>query len=332
MNGKFRALNIEEKNGSFVRNIIEKNITDLPDNEVLINVKYSSLNYKDALSASGHKGITKNFPHTPGIDAAGIVKSSKNKLFKEGDKVLITGYDLGMNTAGGFAEYINVPSSWVVKLPDNLSLKESMIYGTAGFTAALSLYKIEKITERNKEEEFLVTGATGGVGSLSIALLKKAGYKNIFASTGKIDKKDFLHKIGADKIISREDINIKSEKFLLQKKWANAIDTVGGNTLSSLIKSTRYGGTIAACGLTGTFNFDVSVYPFILRGINLIGIASAECKMETRLKIWNKLSSEWKVDLSSLVNDEISLDQLNEKIDLILKGKITGRVIINLEK
>ena len=333
-NSGFNAFIIKETDGKFIRAIEKKPLNKLPESEVLIKVSYSSLNYKDALSSIGHRGITKKYPHTPGIDAAGMVVSSKSKYYSSGDKVIVTGYDLGMNTPGGFAEYISVPANWIVKLPPNLSLKESMIIGTAGFTAALALDKLQQIGLKSFEDEILITGATGSLGSLAVSILSRAGYKNIVAATGKIVQSDFLKKLGAKQIIDRnnDEIDDKSNKPMLSSRWAGVIDSVGGNILATAIKSVKYGGGVAACGLTKSFNFNTTVYPFILRSVNLIGIDSAACPMETRLKIWEKLSGEWKINTLNYMYEEISLKELGQKIDLMLEGKNMGRVIINLEK
>lgn len=327
MNITFKALVVGEDNGKFIRKVIERNIDDLPAGSVLINVKYSSLNYKDALSAIGNKGVTRKYPHTPGIDAAGIVIESSSNKVKAGDEVLVTGYDLGMNTSGGFAEYIRIPSDWVIKLPLQLSLKESMIYGTAGFTAGLSLYKLEQCSEEKINGEVLVTGATGGVGSLAVAILAKSGYQ-VVASTGKKDKTEFLKRIGAKEIISREEVDDKSGKALLNRKWKAAVDTVGSNILATVIKQMDYRCSIAACGNTYSPELHTTVFPFILRGVNLLGINSAETPMNLRQKIWQKLANEWKPDCLNDIYSECSLEQLSDKIDLILQGKITGRVIV----
>lgn len=329
MNKGFKALVVSEENGKFIRIVAERKIDDLPAGDVLINVKYSSLNYKDALSATGNKGVTRKYPHTPGIDAAGIVAASSSYKFKAGDEVLVTGYDLGMNTSGGFAEYIRVPVEWIVKLPQGLTLKESMIYGTAGFTAALSLYKLQQCSEEKITGEVLVTGATGGVGSLAVALLSKNDY-DVVASTGKKDKADFMKKLGAKEVINREDVDDKSGKPLLTRRWKAAVDTVGGNILATVIKQMDYRSSVAACGNTYSPELNTTVFPFILRGVNLLGINSAETPMDLRLKIWHKLASEWKPDCLDEIYTECSLEQLNEKIDLILQGKITGRVVIKI--
>ncbi len=326
---KFKAMIVKEIDGKFIREIEEKIFDELPEGDVLIHVKYSSLNYKDGLSATGNKGVTRKYPHTPGIDAAGVVEESSVKDFQIGDEVVVTGFDLGMNTSGGFSQYIRVPKDWVVKLPKGLALKESMIYGTAGYTAGLGLEKLESNGLTQSSSEVLVTGATGGVGSLAVAILSKAGY-NVAAATGKADKENFLKSLGAKTILKREEVDNSSTKALLDTKWEGVIDTVGGNILATAIRSTKYNCSVAACGLTQSPILNSTVYPFILRGVNLLGIDSAHCEMELRLKVWNKLANEWKPDKLDLIYQECSLEELDDKIDLILQGKITGRVVVKL--
>lgn len=323
----FTAIEVtENENSTFERKIIKRNITDLPEGDILIKVHYSSLNYKDALSATGNKGVTRNYPHTPGIDAAGVVESSNSKDFNIGDKVIVTGYDLGMNTAGGFAEYIQVPAGWVVPCPKSLSLRESMIYGTAGFTAALSVSKLLGSGVNPEDGEVLVTGGTGGVGSVAISLLNKLGYE-VIAATGKAQEKERLQIIGAKDIIDRNEINDLSGRGMLRGRWSGVIDTVGGNTLATAIKTTKYGGSVTCCGNVASHEFSSSVYPFIIRGISLLGIDSVQCPMTLRKEIWSNLATTWKVNLESNVT-EVSLEELDERIDLMLIGKHVGRTII----
>mgnify|MGYP001144052312 CR=1 FL=1 len=331
MNKKFKSLYITEEEGSFKRNIIEREIDSLPEGEVIIKVKFSSLNYKDALSANGNKGVTRKYPHTPGIDASGIVEYSSCDDFKVGDEVLVTGYDLGMNTSGGFSEYIRVPSSWVVKLPKNLSLKEAMDYGTAGFTAALSVYKFINSVDKDMGD-VLVTGGTGGVAVIAAKILIKLGY-SVVVSTGKLEEqKDVLLNLGVKDVIHRSEVDDNSGRPLLRPRWAGVIDTVGGNTLSTAIKTTNYCGAVTTCGNAGGIEFTSSVYPFILKGVTLYGIDSVECPMNVRLKIWGLLSNEWKLDdLDDMVN-VVSLEELNNSIDLIMAGKHVGRTVVDLEK
>lgn len=328
---KFKALVVTEINkDEYKSQIEEKSISDLPQGDVLIKVKYSSLNYKDALSSIGNKGVTRNYPHTPGIDAAGIVVESKDDNFKSGEEVFITGYDLGMNTSGGYQEYIRVPSSWIVKLPKGISLKESMIYGSAGFTAALSIDKLINSGVKPEDGPILVTGASGGVGSIAISILNKLKY-DVIASTGKLEEKEMFLNLGATDIIDRKELDDTSGKALLKGQWAGVIDTVGGNMLSTAIKSVKYGGSVTCCGNVLSGELSTSIYPFILRGVSLFGIDSVQCHMDTRLKIWNRLANDWKTDNLTNSVDEVSLQGLSEKIDQILKGKHRGRTLVNLE-
>lgn len=328
----FKAMVVTETaEKKFLREVTHKSLTDLPAGELLIEVKYSSLNYKDALSASGNKGVTRKYPHTPGIDAAGIVTESANAKFAPGDQVIVTGFDLGMNTSGGFGQYIRVPASWAVQLPEKLSLKESMIYGTAGFTAALAVLKMQQHGLAKEQGEVLVTGATGGVGSLAVSLLAKSGF-HVVAATGKTGEKDFLIHLGAREIISREDAGDSSGRPLLKGRWAGVVDAVGGNILATAIKSAKPHGVVACCGNVASADVSLTVYPFILRGISLLGIDSVECPMDTRLLIWKKISQEWKLDLSHGLFSECPLEELDSKIDLILAGKIRGRVVVTLSQ
>ncbi len=328
----FKALRVTETPaGKFERKIIEREIDDLPTGEVLIKVHYTSLNYKDALSATGNKRITRKFPHTPGIDAAGVVEISRNASFATGEEVLITGYDLGMNTDGGMAEYIRVPGKWIVPKPPEYSLKECMIIGTAGFTAALALYKMQLLGQMPADGPIVVTGATGGVGSMATAILTKAGY-SVIAVTGKTEVTEYLQHLGATKIETREFVKDHSEKALLKPRWSGAIDTVGGNTLATLLKACKPEGCVATTGLVDSAQLDTTLYPFILNGVNLVGIGSAETPMEKRITIWEMLAEEWNIkDKLSVIAKEVTLDELNSTcIDTILQGRIMGRVVVKL--
>jgi putative YhdH/YhfP family quinone oxidoreductase len=327
----FKAMVVSETaDQKFIREIKQKEVSDLPAGELLIEVKYSSLNYKDALSASGNKGVTRKYPHTPGIDAAGLVATSSTSQFGAGDQVIVTGFDLGMNTAGGFGQYISVPASWAVKLPQGMTLKESMGYGTAGLTAALCVMRLMAFGLSKDSGEVLVTGATGGVGSVAIGILAKLGF-NVVAATGKTDEKDFLTELGAKTIISREEANDTSGRPLQKGRWAGVVDTVGGNILATAIKSVKYGGLVAACGNAMSADLAVSVFPFILRGVSLLGVDSVEIPMSTRLRTWQKLAHDWKLDQSAFVS-ECALEELSPKIDLILKGGIRGRVVVDVSR
>jgi putative YhdH/YhfP family quinone oxidoreductase len=335
-NISFKAMVAREGEGKvFTRSIETRSIKDLPPGDVLVKVLYSSVNYKDALSASGNRGVTRNFPHTPGIDAAGIVAESTSADFSKGDEVLVTGYDLGMNTSGGFAEYIRVPAAWVVRLPARLTLKEAMIYGTAGFTAALSVLKLTEAGVKPGEGEVLVTGASGGVGSIALRILAKLGY-TLVAAVGLMDEADYqqaaeeLKKLGAARVIPAAEVDDTSGKLMLKEKWRGVVDTVGGSVLSTVVKEARYLGVVTTCGNVGGHELNLNVYPFILRGVSLIGVDSVECPMGVRLAVWDKLAGEWKpADLQALTT-EISLDELEQRIQLLLAKKSKGRAVLKI--
>jgi len=317
----------ELEDGSFQRAIENKNTSQLPDGEVLVQVKYAALNYKDALSASGHKGISKTYPHTPGVDAAGIVVDSNDSNFKSGDEVIVTSYDLGMNTSGAFQEYIRVPAAWPVPKPAALNLEDSMIIGTGGFTAALSLYKMEQNGQKPEMGAVLVTGSTGGVGSMAVAILAQNGYE-VIAASGKKDAHGYLKSLGASKIIGREDVNDQSGRPLLRSQWAGAIDTVGDNTLATCIKACGRNGSVAVCGLVSSPELHTTVYPFILNGVNVLGIETAETPRDIRLKIWELLANDWKPKQLESIKQIIALEELDDHIQLILKGQSKGRVVV----
>ena len=331
MSDTFRALVVEETSeGKFERSVTDWELERLPDHEVLINVRYSSLNYKDALSATGNKGVTKQYPHTPGIDAAGTVAESDDPSFEKGDNVIVTGYDLGQNTPGGFGQYIRVPADWIVPLPDQLSLEESMILGTAGFTAAIGIHHLRFNNINPEDGQVLVTGATGGVGSMAVSILAKLEYA-VTAATGKIDQKSFLKQLGAANVIHRDEVQDQSSRPLLSGRWAGAIDTVGGIMLDTALRQTKHNGTVACCGNVLGHELHTNVYPFILRGVNLAGMDSGNCLMELRKKLWQKLASEWKPEGLKGMAKKRSLAELDQEIDRILEGKQVGRVVVDLQ-
>lgn len=330
MNKSFKALVVEETSkNKFERSIQPWNTNKLPDNEVLIKVHYSSLNYKDALSASGNRGVTQEYPHIPGIDAAGIVETSKSPQFKAGDKVIVTSYDLGQNTPGGFGQYIRVPADWIVPLPENLSLAESMMLGTAGLTAAIGVHHLRHHEITPACGPVLVTGATGGVGIISIAILAKLGYE-VIAATGKTDQELYLTEQGASEVIHREEVQDESDRLLLSGKWAGTVDTVGGIMLDTALRQTKHNGTVACCGNILGAELNTNIYPFILRGVILAGIDSGNCPMELRKRLWKHLASKWKPEKLSNLADECTLEELNKEIDRILDGKQVGRKFVNL--
>lgn len=331
MSKSFKALVVEENpDGSFNRSVQDWDINKLPENDVLVRVHYSSLNYKDALSASGNKGVTKQYPHIPGIDAAGIIEESSDDRFQKDDSVIVTSYDLGQNTSGGFGQYIRVPGDWIVPLPENLTLPESMILGTAGLTAAIGVNHLKHNNIDPEKGTILVTGATGGVGTLAVTILSKLGYE-VVAATGKLDRKYFLKEMGAASVVHRNEVQDESSKPLLSSRWAGVIDTVGGVMLDTAIRQTKHNGTVACCGNVLGHELHTNVYPFILRGVTLAGIDSGNCLMDIRKTLWQKLANEWKPDHPEKIARECSLNELTEEIDRTLEGKQMGRILINLQ-
>jgi putative YhdH/YhfP family quinone oxidoreductase len=325
---KFRALQLQEQpDGSFRREIVTRSTDDLPPGEVLVRVLYSSLNYKDALSASGNKGVTRKYPHTPGIDAAGIVEESAAPEFGPGDTVVVIGYDLGMNTPGGYGEYIRVPAGWVAKLPPPLNAYESMMLGTAGFTAAMAVEALQWHEVMSHQGEILVTGATGGVGSIAVALLAQLGY-DVVAATGKPQEAEFLQALGARTVMQRDELVDGSGKALLRERWAGVVDTVGGPLLASSLKAVRIGGSVAVCGNVASPRLETTVFPFILRGVNLLGIDSANYPIERRRGLWARLAGEWRLEVLESLAREVPLEQLDREIERILQGKLVGRVVV----
>lgn len=330
MEQQFQAMVVEQvAPGEFSRQVVQRSIADLPEGELLVRVRYSSLNYKDALSALGRPGVTKHYPHTPGIDAAGEVVRCSDGTFTPGEQVIVTGHDLGMNTAGGFGQYIRVPSAWGVRLPAGLTLKESMIIGTAGLTAGLSLYRLSQAGIAPEQGELLVTGATGGVGSIAVAILSRAGYQ-VAAATGKPNQTGFLHELGAFLVVSREDLLEGAERPLMRERWSGVLDVVGGQVLAAALKSTRYGGVVTCCGLAGAPDLPINVYPFILRGVSLIGIDSAQCPQALRTEVWRRLATTWRPDPILERAVECPLEGLEPKFGAMLEGKLHGRTVVNL--
>ena len=326
MEGSFYAYQVVREGEGFKGRVVKLTCDALPPGDVLIKVDYSSLNYKDALSATGNPGVTRKYPHIPGIDAAGTVAESTAGPFKPGDAVLVTGYDLGMDTDGGYAEYCRVPAGWVVPLPKGLDLRESMILGTAGFTAALGIWHMLHDGLVPEKGPVLVTGAAGGVGSVAVSILAKLGFRVTAASD--LAQTDYLKEIGAAEVISWETLNTESPKAMLKEQWAGAYDTVGGRTLENVIKSMRYLGVIANCGMVGGGAISTSVFPFILRGVKLLGTDSVQCPMDLRLKVWEKLAGPWKPARLERLVKTITLDDLDGAIRIILAGKSTGRTLV----
>ncbi len=325
----FSAFWVEKEEDGFKRSIIQREIDDLPPGEVLIDVHYSSLNYKDALSATGNPGVTRNFPHTPGIDAAGEVVASQAADIAVGDQVIVIGFDLGMNTPGGFAQRVRVPAGWVVKMPQGLTPHTAMLLGTAGFTAAACIDKLESAGMRQDGGPVLVTGATGGVGSVAVSLLAHLGYE-VAAVTGKAAQHNWLRQLGATHIMSRDEANADAKKPLLAERWGGVVDTVGGTMLFNAVKSLRYGCSLAACGLVGGADIPATVLPFLLRNVNLLGVDSVELPLVEKSRIWQRLATQWRIDLSPL-EETLTLETLSAAIDRILAGDMVGRGVVKLQ-
>ena len=328
MDSLFKAFTVfENEDGSFKSEIISKSIDDLPPGDVLVRVDFSSLNYKDALSATGNKGVTKKYPHTPGIDAVGTVEDTSHSSFKIGDQVIVSGYDMGQNTAGGFGEYIRVPREWVALMPEGLTKKESIILGTAGMTAGLSLRELQK-KNGIEGKSAIVTGATGGVGCLAVKLLSQLG-ADVTAVTGKVDSEDFLKSIGAVEVINREQLAENFHQPLASGKWDIGVDVVGGEMLAGLMTCLKLGGSVACCGLVGGSTIETTIFPYILRGNSLIGIDSGNIPISEKEEIWMLFANEWKIELNDL-SRTITLNELDHEIESILKGGQVGRVIVSL--
>ena len=324
---KYKAFFTQETESGFSNSIESLSTADLEENDLLIKVSYSSLNYKDALSASGNKGVTRTYPHTPGIDAVGEVVKSNSSDFKDGDKIIVTGYDLGMNTYGGFGQYISIPATWAISLPSELSEAEAMSIGTAGLTAGLCVRKLLQNDLTPDSGDVLVTGASGGVGSVAVMVLSKLGF-NVVALTGKQDQVDYLESLGASSVIIRSQME-EQGKPLQKGIYQGGVDTVGGNILSNFISQTSQRGAITCCGNVASDKLETSIFPFILRGVTLIGIDSAESLLEVKKEIWNNFSNDWKIDLEKITK-EVFLESLSDEVEKILKGNQVGRIRVNL--
>ena len=329
MNPQFQAYRIFNEDGKSSGRFVEMTLDELDPGEVVIRVAYSSVNYKDALAATGAGKIIRRFPCIGGVDAAGVVENSQDERFKPGDEVIVTGYDMGVAHDGGFAEYVRVPADWVVRLPQGLSLFEAMALGTAGFTAALSIHRLEQNDLKPANGKVIVTGATGGVGSLAIQMLAQLGY-HVVALTGKDSEHEYLKSLGASEILPRNEIDLNSTRPLEQAQWAGALDAVGGAVLSWLTRSMCQSGAIASFGNAGGAELHTTVYPFILRGVRLIGIDSAATDMPLREKIWQDLSTDLRPGLLERVAQPIAFSQLPEAFQKMLQDQSRGRVVVKI--
>lgn len=325
----FQAMVLDKIGDQTKLEMKQLSMDDLPDGEVTIRVAYSSVNFKDGI-VSIRNQFVESYPLVPGIDLAGTIIDSTDERFKTGDEVIVTSYKLGTGHFGGFSEMARVPAEWVVPLPKGLSLKEAMILGTAGFTAALSVQRLEDNELEPGQGPVLVAGATGGVGSIAVNILAKRGYE-VVASTGKSNEEAYLKGLGAKQILNRYEIIDKDQTPIREEKWAGAIDPVGGKTLQYILSTLKYGGSVATCGLTGGIGVSTTVLPYISRGVNWLGIDSVECPMNKRLKVWNRLGDDLKpTKLNEDVVNEISLKELPGVLADILEGKVRGRTLVKL--
>ena len=326
---KFNALVVNKDDEQFSVNVQSLSLDDLPKGEVLIRIKYSSVNYKDSLATIPDGNIVSSYPFVPGIDLAGVVVSSDDSRFQEGDEVIATSYEIGVSHYGGYSEYARIPADWIVPLPEGLTLKEAMVIGTAGFTAALSVQRLLDNGLTPDSGKVLVTGATGGVGSFAVSILATLGF-TVEASTGKESEAEFLTKLGAASIVSRNAVYDGKIRALGKQKWAAAVDPVGGEPLAALLSQIQYGGSVAVSGLTAGTKLPATVFPFILRGVNLLGIDSVYCPMETRLSIRERLASDFKpANIEEFIQKEVGLQELPDVLSIPLKGQAKGRILVN---
>lgn len=323
----FHAYRIFEESGRSVGRFVELSIDELDQGEVVIRTHYSGVNYKDALAATGAGKVIRRFPCVGGIDVAGEVQSSQDARFKIGDPVLVTGYDMGVAHDGGFAEYVRVPADWIVPLPSGLSLFEAMALGTAGFTAALAIHRLEQNELEPKKGKVIVTGATGGVGSLAIQMLSQLGYY-VVALTGKAGEHDYLKSLGASEILLRSEIDVKSTRPLEKAQWAGALDAVGGDTLAWLARTMQLDGAIASFGNAGGVDLHCTVFPFILRGIKLLGVDSATSAMPLRRQMWRRLAGDLRIQHFDLIANRIEFSELPEACSKLINGGARGRSVV----
>lgn len=326
----YRAFVVNKIGDEFTMGVTQLEESDLPKGEVTIRVAWSSVNYKDGLACSPTGRVVRSYPMTPGVDLAGTVQSSTDSRFAAGQEVVVIGYEIGTAHPGGFAELARVPADWVVPLPVGLTTKEAMALGTAGFTSALSIHQMQRMGLAAANGPVIVTGATGGVGSTAVSMLAGLGF-TVAGSTGKASEHQFLRDLGATEVLTREEVSAESTRPMESERWAGAVDPVGGATTAYLVRNTKYGGSIALSGLTGGGTFSTTVFPFILRGVNLIGIESVQCPMALRREIWQRCATDLKPrGLLDTIASEIGLDGVAETVTKILKGEIRGRVLVDL--
>jgi acrylyl-CoA reductase (NADPH) len=330
MSERFKALVLEEGKKAPVASLRELERADLPDGDVLVRVSHTSLNYKDGMILKGLGRLARKYPHVPGIDLAGTVLESLDARYRPGDAVVLTGWRVGEAHWGGYAQMARVKADWLVPLPDGLSAKQAMVVGTAGFTAMLAVQALEDHGLLAGEAgEVLVTGASGGVGSVAVALLARLGF-HVAAVTGRPENQGYLENLGARAVVPRRALSGAPQKPLLSERWAGCVDSVGGDMLAHLLAEMRYGGSVAACGLAGGATLNTTVLPFLLRGVNLLGIDSVMCGFESRVRVWQRLARLLPGSALEAMTTEIELAQLPDYADRILKGQLRGRTVVVL--
>ncbi len=326
----FRALLLEEVDGKIIHSISEVDEATLPDGNVTVGVEYSTVNYKDGLVVNGTGGLVKRYPHVPGVDFSGTVLESQHSSYRPGDKVVLTGWRVGEVQWGGFAEIAAVNGDWLVPLPDGLTTRQAMAVGTAGLTAMLAVIALEAHGQKRASGEVLVTGAAGGVGSVAVAILAKLGY-SVTASTGRVEAHNYLKGLGASTVIDRSPFADLAKRPLESERWAGCIDSVGGNTLARVLAQMKYGCSAAAVGLAGGSKLEHTVVPFLLRGVNLLGIDSVMCPRERRIEAWRRVLTDLPLERLSAMSIEVPLAEVPRIASDILKGQIRGRVVVNVK-
>ncbi len=326
----FKALMLDQIDGKTVADIRQLELADLPENEVLVDVAYSSLNYKDGLAVTGTGKIIRSFPLIPGIDFAGTVAESASDRFKAGDEVILTGWGVGERYNGGYAQKARVKADWLVPMPKGLDARKAMIIGTAGFTAMLCVMTLDEAGVKPDSGKVLVTGAAGGVGSIAVQLLAQRGY-HVVAVTGRPESHDFLRKLGAKEFISREEM-AQPARPLESQKWAGAVDVVGGDILARVLAEMDYGGAVAACGLANSFKLNTTVMPFILRNVSLRGADSVSCPPERRTRAWELLAAELPESAYTDIGQTIALEDIPQTAQEIISGRVQGRVLVDLKR
>jgi acrylyl-CoA reductase (NADPH) len=331
-NGTYQALVVDQEEDSVIAEIRDRRIDELPEGELLVRVLYSGVNYKDALACTKGGNVVRRYPFTPGIDLAGVVVRSRSDAFREGDEVFATGYELGVTHEGGYGGYASIPATWALHVPQGLTLMETMMLGTAGLTAAMSVSALQENGIRPGSGPILVTGASGGVGSLSVGMLAKLGY-GVTASTGKPDMHERLLRLGASEVIDRASAlgDSVAARPLQKQVWAGAVDSVGGSTLAAILSQLRYGGTVAASGLTGGTALAATVLPFILRGVRLIGIDSVYAAADIRRRLWDRMASSYRIDGLADICSVIPLSGIPEAVRAAMRGESRGRVVVRHE-